>query len=54
MIKKAKIVQIKNPKTGLYVRINRERGMVTGHKMSLGPYKGIPIVRRRLSNGKET
>ena len=51
----AKIVQLKNPKTGLYVRVNRETGSITGHKISPGPYKGIPISRkRRLGHGKET
>lgn len=40
-------VQIKNPKTGLYTRINKATGKITGHKKKPGPYKGVPIARKR-------
>lgn len=40
---KDKIVQVKNPRTGRYIRINREKAIITGHKKSAGPYKNIPI-----------
>ena len=54
MAKLAKIVQLRNPRTGRYVRVNRETGSITGHKVSPGPYKGIPISRRRgLGHGKK-
>lgn len=43
----AKIVQIKHPMTGLYVKINKDKGKITGHKKSRGPYKGIPVARKR-------
>lgn len=41
------VVQIRHPMTGLYVRINRVKGKITGHKRTSGPYKGIPIARKR-------
>ncbi len=43
----AKIVQIKHPMTGLYVRINVDTGKITGYKKTLGPYKGLPVARGR-------
>jgi hypothetical protein len=39
------VVQLKNPKSGHYVKIDRSAGMIISHKKSEGPYKGIPIVR---------
>ena len=41
------IVQVKNPKTGRYVKIDREEGMIIAHKKSQGPYKDVPIARKR-------
>jgi len=41
------IVQVKNPKTGRYVKIDRTAGKIVSHKKSKGPYKGIPIARKR-------
>jgi hypothetical protein len=40
-----KVVQVKNPKTGKYVKVDKERGIIRS-KSSPGPYKGIPIVKR--------
>lgn len=40
---KDKIIQVKNPRTGRYIRINREKAIITGHKKTPGPYKNIPI-----------
>ena len=40
-------VQIKNPKTGLYVRMNKAKGTITGHKKTPGPYKGVPVAKKR-------
>lgn len=42
----AKIVQIKNPRTGKYVKIDRSKGNIVSHKKSEGPYKGIPFARK--------
>lgn len=42
--KKHDIVQVKNPKTGRYVKIDRTLGQILSHKRSEGPYKGVPIA----------
>ncbi len=42
------IVQIRNPKTNRYTKIDRSTGMILSCKISPGPYKGIPIARRRI------
>jgi hypothetical protein len=44
---KKDIVQVKNPKTDRYVKIDRDAGKILAHKKSEGPYKGIPIARKR-------
>lgn len=46
MAKKKDIVQVKNPKSGHYVKIDRSAGKILDHKKSLGPYKGIPVARK--------
>lgn len=43
--KKADVVQVKNPRTGHYVKIDRTQGRILDHKKSDGPYKGVPIAR---------
>lgn len=45
--KKRDIVQVKNPKTGNYVKIDRSAGKIIAHKKSSGPYKGVPVARKR-------
>ena len=45
--KKKDIVQIKNPRTGHYVKIDRDAGRILSHKKSPKPYKGVPISRAR-------
>ena len=40
--KKEKIVQIKNPKSGSYVKIDTSTGRILSYKKT--PYKNIPIV----------
>ncbi len=45
--KKRDVVQVKNPKTDRYVKIDRSRGRIVDHKKSAGPYKNIPIARKR-------
>ena len=45
--KKSDIVQIKNPRTGRYVKIDRSKGRIIAHKKSKGPYKNVPIARKR-------
>lgn len=49
---KKDIVQAKNPRTGRYVKIDRDAGRIVSHKSSPGPYKGVPVARKR-SGGKK-
>ncbi len=44
---KKRVVQVKNPKTGKYVKIDREKGRIVAHKKSDGPYKGVAVARKR-------
>ena len=41
------IVQVRNPRSGKYVKIDRTQGRIIGHKKTDGPYKNIPIARKR-------
>ncbi len=45
--KKKDIVQVKNPKSDRYVKIDRSAGKIIAHKKSTGPYKDVPIARKR-------
>lgn len=45
--KERDIVQTKNPKTGRYVKIDRSAGKILDTKKSPGPYKGVPVARKR-------
>lgn len=45
--KKRDIVQIKNPISGKYVKIDRSAGRIIDHKTSDGPYQNVPIARKR-------
>lgn len=47
MSQKKKIVQVKNPKTGKYVKIDREKGKIVAHKKSDGPFKNVAVARKR-------
>ncbi len=38
------LVQVRNPKTGRYVVIDRERGVLVKQKRTPGPYRGISEV----------
>jgi hypothetical protein len=38
-----RLIQILNPKTDRWVKIDCDVGNIVGHKQSPGPYKGIPI-----------
>jgi len=44
---KKDIVQVKNPKTDRYVKLDRDAGKIIDHKKSPGPYKNIPIARKK-------
>lgn len=41
------IVQIRNPRSGRYIKIDRTVGDIVFHKQSEGQYKNIPIVCKR-------
>jgi len=43
---KKKVVQVKNPRTGKYVKIDRSKGRIVSSKKSAGPYKGVPVARK--------
>ena len=45
--RKKDVVQTKNPKSGHYVKINSSEGKIMSHKKSNGPYKGVPVVRKK-------
>jgi len=44
---KKDIVQTKNPRTGKYVKIDRAAGKIVAHKSTSGPYKNVPVARKR-------
>jgi len=46
MPKKDDIVQVRNPRSGRYVKINRTEGQIVSHKKSEGPYKNVPVARK--------
>ena len=45
--RKRDVVQVKNPRTNRYVKIDRSAGKILSHKKSAGPYKGVPVARTR-------
>ncbi len=38
------IIQVLNPRSERYVKIDRTVGVILSHKQSPGPYKGVPII----------
>lgn len=53
MAVKKKIVQVYNPKTKRWVKIDREIGKVVAHKKSPGPYKNVPRYRPSKRKSKK-
>jgi hypothetical protein len=47
MSKKKDVVQVKNPKSGHYVKIDRLAGKIISHKKSGGPFKNVPVARKK-------
>jgi len=41
------LVQVKNPRTDRYVKIDRTVGTIVSHKSTKGPYKDVPVARKR-------
>jgi hypothetical protein len=50
MAKKKDIIQVKNPRSGHYVKIDRDQGRIIACKKSAGPYKNVPIARNPSSS----
>ncbi len=46
------IVQVKNPRTDRYIKIDRTAGKILSQKGSSGPYKGVPVARAASKKGK--
>ena len=44
---KRDVVQVKNPRSGHYVKIDRTAGKIIAHKQSEGQYKNVPVARKR-------
>jgi hypothetical protein len=42
----SKVVQLKNPRTGRYVKVDRSKGEIVSVKSTPGPYKNVPIFKR--------
>ncbi len=42
MGKKSEVIQVYNPKTKRWVKIDKKTGKIVAHKKSPGPYKNIP------------
>jgi hypothetical protein len=40
-------VQLRNPKTDRYTKIDRTHGVIVSEKRSPGPYKGVRIAEKR-------
>ena len=47
MANKRGVGQTKNPRTGKYVKIDRDKGRIMTTKKSAGPYKGVPVIRKK-------
>ncbi len=46
MAKKKDIVQVRNPRSGHFVKIDRSAGKIISHKATRGAYKNVPIARK--------
>ncbi|MDP2872929.1 MAG: hypothetical protein Q8P31_10390 [Bacillota bacterium] len=53
MATKRDVVQVRNPKTDRYVKIDRDAGKILDQKKSPGPYANIPVARRRSGDKPE-
>lgn len=47
MAKKRDVVQVKNPRTNRYVKIDRAAGKIIASKKSAGAYKNVPVARKK-------
>lgn len=49
MMKKNEIIQVKNPKTGRYLRVNKTTGKIM-YPSKKTPYANIPIIKKEGKN----
>lgn len=49
MSKEKGVAQTKNPRTGHYVKIDRDKGRIISTKKTGGPYKNVPVIRKTKS-----
>ncbi len=47
MAKKKDVIQVKNPRTNRYVKIDRGAGKIVSSKKTGGPYKNVPVARKK-------
>ena len=47
MAGKKDVVQVKNPRTNRYVKIDRDAGRIVSTKKTEGPYKNVPVARKK-------
>ncbi len=40
------MVQVLNPRSNRYIKIDRDKGIILSSKKSEGPYKNIPIINQ--------
>ena len=41
------IGQTKNPRTGKYIIIDRDKGRIVRTKKTPGPFKNVPVIRKK-------
>ena len=40
-------VQLLNPKTGTWIKIDTEKGNIIGHKKDFKPYKNVDVAKKK-------
>ena len=50
MAEKIEYVQTKNPRSGMYIKIDKTHGKIVSTKKTKGPYKNIPIAELKQGN----
>jgi hypothetical protein len=44
--------QLKNPRTGRWVKIDTKKGGIVSHKKSKGPYKNVEVFKSKRDRSK--
>jgi hypothetical protein len=42
---KRDLVQLQNPRSGKYVKVDRTAGTIVAYKKTDGPYKNVPVIQ---------